>query len=59
MAKYTALDSVGRISDFQRKNDSEAVCHATNNHFQCLIKIRSFNKPSPLYTILPFKKEGY
>jgi hypothetical protein len=59
MAKYSALDSNGRIQDFQRKYDCEAVYYAKSNHFQCLIKVRSFIKSSPIATLLPFKKEGY
>jgi hypothetical protein len=59
MAKYSALNASGRIFDYERKNVDEAVQYAKDNHFQCLIKVRSFQKPSPIATILPFKKEGY
>jgi len=59
MKKYSALDNTGKIRDIICKHDSDAIKLAYDYHWQCLIQVRSFTKPSPIRTILDFKKEGY
>ena len=59
MAKYTALNSTGRITDFVAKSDIEAIIRAYKENFKCLIKVRSFLKSSPVYTLLDWKEEGH
>ena len=59
MKKYSALDSNGSIYDFTAKSDSEAITIALNKRVKGLIRVKSFVKSSPMYTILPWRESGY
>ena len=59
MAKYSAINNLGGISDFVEKSDNLAILRAYRQHYKCLIKVKSFIKPSPIYTILHYKNLGY
>jgi hypothetical protein len=57
--KYSTLDSDGKIYDFHAESDEAAILIALNNRVKCLIRVRSFIKSSPIYTLLPWRESGY
>lgn len=57
--KYSAIDCMGKVIDFERPSDSKAIAFAKEWHLRALIKVKSFAKPVPLATLLPYKAEGY
>ena len=59
MRKYTGLNSTGGIRDFTAKSDEDAIIIARQDNLKCLIRVKSFVRSSPIYTILPYREEGY
>ena len=59
MKKYSALDSKGSIYDFCARSDEAAIQIALKEKVKCLIRVKSFQKSSPLYTILAYNEKGH